>query len=121
MNVAEWDREFLFRFRAKPLEITDGDTFWALCEHPHHSRAEVSIRIRDLWAREMNQPGGPEDAARLAAAMGMPRFWSRKEWPLRIISLQKVTVVTETKSFDRYVCDVFVDVNGVGIDVKRLL
>jgi hypothetical protein len=121
MNVAEWDREHLWRFRARLFRPVDGDTFVALPDCGFSIAGMPSIRIRDLWAREMNQPGGPEDAARLAAAMGMPRFWSRKEWPLRIISLQKVTVVTETKSFDRYVCDVFVDVNGVGIDVKRLL
>lgn len=119
--VDAWDRDHLFRMRARPLETTDGDTFWAMCEHPHWSRGEVSIRIRGFDAPELDEPGGVEARERLARVFGTWRG-GRGHWPLRIVSVQRVRVVAETKSFDRYVCDVLVvQPDGSLTDLRELL
>lgn len=122
MIAEEWDRENLFRMRARPLEVTDGDTFWALCEHPHYSRAEASIRLRGFDAPELHEDGGEAAKACLSEILTVWRWYDRKEWPLRIVSVQKVRVVSEQKSFDRYISDILiVQPDGELIDVRDLL
>lgn len=120
MIAEEWDRAVLWRFRARwlPDAYMDGDTFSAMTDNGMWARHRVSIRIADLWAPERDEPGGPEATARLAAALGRA---DAVEWPLRFVSQQRETVVTQVQSFIRYVGDVLVVIDGELIGVRGLL
>lgn len=120
MNAAQWDREHLWRFRAKPVRVIDGDTFVALCDTGFSGRHEAHIRIADLLAPERTNPGGPSATFRLIGVMNtLIPSW---EWPLRIVSRQRETVISEVRSFERFVADVYV-LNSMLelVDVKELV
>lgn len=114
-----FDRTSLWRYRAMPLRVIDGDTLVVLCDTGFRGRHEAHIRIAGLNAPELHQEGGI-DARRALDAVIFDRT-VHMEWPLRIISQQRETVVSETRSFERYVADVYV-VCGDGLrDVKDML
>jgi endonuclease YncB( thermonuclease family) len=120
MNVTEWDREHLWRFRAKPIRVIDGDTMVVLCDTGFSGRHEAHIRIAGLLAPEWNEPGGMEATGKLRSVMnGLIPSW---EWPLRIISRQKETVVSEVRSFERFVADIYI-LDGMQelVNVRELL
>lgn len=118
MTAEAWDRASLWRFRAKPIRVIDGDSLIVLCDCGFYGRHEARIRIADLWAPERNEPGGSEATARLAAALAA----DAAEWPLRIVSRQRETVVSEVRSFERYVADVYVvQPDGSLKDVRELV
>lgn len=118
MTAEAWDRASLWRFRAKPIRVIDGDSLIVLCDCGFYGRHEARIRIADLWAPERNEPGGSEATARLAAALDA----DAADWPLRIVSRQRETVVSEVRSFERYVADVYVvGAGGELADVRSLL
>ena len=116
----EWDRQFLWRFRARWLsdDYFDGDTFTALADTGYDGRHEVRVRLQGFMAPERRDPGGAEATRRLWDALNT----GVGEWPLRIVSQQRETVVTEVTSFERYVSNVFVVRDDrMLIDVRELL
>lgn len=117
MTPDGFDRTHLWRFRAQALRIIDGDTFVALVDSGFYGRHEVHIRIADLNAPEMSQPGGADARIRLVTALG----WLTTGWPLRIVTQQRETVVSEVRSFERYVATVYVMDAGNLVDVRTLL
>jgi len=106
VNAAEFDRNHLWHYRARMPEIVDGDSTRLLTDNGYYIRAEPNIRIADLFAPEAWQPGGRDATERLRRALH--DYTSARRWPLRVISRQRETVVSEVKSFDRYVSDIFV-------------
>lgn len=118
MNAADFDRQLLWRYRARPLGVHDGDTLTVLCDTGYHGRHEAHIRLAGFSAPELNEPGGIEAKFRLIDALP----FADKGWPLRVVSLQRETVVSEVMSFARYVGDVYiVQPDGGLLDVKELL
>lgn len=99
-----FDRTLLWRFRAQLLRVLDGDSCRLLCDTGFGGRHEVAIRLLGFSAPERYQAGGPEATQRLhdALARGVG------EWPLRVATLQRETVVSEVRSFERYVAQVWV-------------
>lgn len=117
MSGEAWDRERLWRYRARPIRVIDGDTIVVEADTGFYGRHEVHIRIADLNAPELNEPGGEEAAIRLRQAIDSP-----SEWSLRVVTRQRETVVSEVRSFERYVGDVLVVGDAGGwVDVKGLL
>ncbi len=118
MNAWEWDRAHLFRFRAKLISVTDGDSIKCLLDLGCSARYEARIRIADLWAPERNEPGGAEAALTLMLAMET----GVGDWPLRIVSRQRDTIISEVQSFARWVGDVYVcQADGELIDVREVM
>lgn len=117
-NVEQWDREFLWHFRAKSLRIIDGDSLVDLLDLGCYARYEARIRLADVWAAETYEPGGTEATRRLMTAIET----GYGEWPLRVVTRQRDTIVSEVQSFNRYVSDVFVvQSDGTMVPVKELL
>jgi endonuclease YncB( thermonuclease family) len=117
-----FDRNFLWRYRAKPIRAIDGDTFVAMVDNGFYSRQEVHIRIADINTPERGQPGFGEALLRLNEALGFMRFVPSTGWDLRIITRQKETIVTEQRTFERYVADVFVaSPEGMLINIVDLI
>lgn len=108
MTLADFDA-CLWHFRASVLRIIDGDTVVVLADTGFHGRHEVHVRIADLNAPELNEPGGQEARVRLVTALG----WLTVGWPLRVATRRKETVMSEVQSFERYVADLYV-LNGGG-------
>lgn len=106
MSAEAFDRAHLWRFRAKPLRVIDGDSLICLLDLGCHARYEARIRIADFDAPEWNAEGGAAATHRLITAMN--RLIPSWEWPLRVVSRQRETIVSEVRSFERYVADVFV-------------
>lgn len=118
MNVTAWDRAHLWRFRAATIRVIDGDGLVVLADCGFYGRHEVNVRIADLHAPELNEPGGKEAKARLENAVG----WFGAGWPLRVATRQRETIVSEVRSFERYVCDLYVVGNGGDlVNVRELL
>jgi endonuclease YncB( thermonuclease family) len=117
MSAETFDREHLWRFRARPLRVLDGDSVIVECDTGFYGRQEVNIRIADLNAPELNEPGGIEARLKLSAAL----TWM-SGWPLRVVTRQRETVVSEVRSFERYVADLFVmAAGGELVNVRTLL
>jgi len=104
--AAFFDRSFLWHYRARVERVIDGDTFVALVDLGFRAAAMPHIRIHDVYAPELHTPEGPLAMMKLARAFADAELWW--DWPLRIISLQRETVVAEVTSFERWVADVFV-------------
>lgn len=120
MNVTEWDHEHLWHFRAMTLRVLDGDTALLLADTGYGGRYEVHLRIAGLNAPEMSTPEGMP--ARLRLANALPLWAAGSGWPLRVISLQRETVVSEVRSFERFVGTILVlQADGRLIDVKELV
>lgn len=118
MNALDFDRAQLWRFRARPLSITDGDTLRVECDCGFYGRHEVAIRLAGFSAPETHEAGGDEATRRLMLAVES----GVGEWPLRVATLQRETVVREVRSFERFVADVWVvQADGELVDVVELL
>lgn len=118
MNAQEWDRQNLFRFRARVWRIIDGDTFVALPDCGFDVSAFPHIRIKNVFAPELHQIGGTDAKIKLRNVL----YQSDDEaWPLRIESELRVTVVQGVKSFARYVAYVYVVKNSQLVSVEDLL
>lgn len=115
-----WDRDHLWRYRAKwlPDGYADGDTFTVLVDSGHWGRREVRIRLLNYSMPELNEEGGVDAMVRLMNTLRQ----GVGLWPLRVVTHQKETVVAETTSFERYVATVYiVDINRTMRDVVSLL
>lgn len=116
MEAAGWDRLHLWRYRAVwlPAEYMDGDTFTALPDQGYDGRRQVRVRLDDLWMPELSAPGGVDAMIALQDVLSR----GQGKWPLRIVSKQRETVISEVRSFERFVSDVFyVDAAGELRDV----
>lgn len=118
MNALDFDRQLLWRFRAKLVRIVDGDSCVVLCDTGFFGRQEVSLRLADYSAPERYEADGPAATAALAEAIAT----GVGEWPLRVVTLQRETVVREVQSFARYVGHLWlVNADGTLTDVRERL
>lgn len=118
MNATDWDRGSLWRYRGRTVRVIDGDTAVVEVDTGYNGRHEVHVRIADLNAPELHQPGGFQAQVRLQLAIG----WLTNGWPLRVVSRQRETVVSEVRSFERYVADIYLlDAGGDLINVREVL
>lgn len=117
MTADEFDRAHLWRFRARPLRVIDGDTLVVLCDTGFRGRHEAHVRIAGYDAPEIGEPGG-QDARRALDAAVFERGGVALDWPLRVVTRQRETVVSEVRSFERFVGDVYV---AVGVRLVNVL
>jgi endonuclease YncB( thermonuclease family) len=103
MTPEEFDSK-LHHYRASVVRIIDGDTVVLLVAQGFYARQEVHVRIADLNAPELNEPGGQEARLKLTTALG----WLTVGWPLRVATRQVKAGGSETMSFARYVADIYV-------------
>ena len=108
----------LWHYRAQVLRIIDGDSAVLLADCGFRGRHEVHVRIADLNAPELHEPGGQEARLKLTTALG----WLTVGWPLRVATRRRETVLREVMSFERYVADLYVtDAGGNLVNVKEVL
>ena len=120
MRGADFDRGSLWHYRATAVRVIDGDTFVAFVDTGFYGRHEARIRIAGLDTPERGEAGADEATQRLRGVVGGPP--PHRDWPLRIVTLQRETSVTEVRSFERYVADVYVvGPDGELRDVKEML
>lgn len=117
MNVAAFDAG-LWHFRARLDHPLDGDSLVILADCGYRAAALPHIRIANLNAPERWTPEGPEATRRLAEALAL----GVGEWPLRVVTRQRETVVSEVTSFERFCGDIWVvQPDGSLVDVKDLV
>jgi hypothetical protein len=91
--------------KAKVLDVHDGDTFKALVRLDFFVRAEIDVRLHDYSAPELGQPdaGTALDMLKVLVA--------EREVVIQSVFSERVTAIQEegTRSFTRWVCDVWVD------------
>lgn len=83
----------LFSYRARVLEITDGDTFWALVDLGFGITTKQQLRLRGLDAPEIEGADGKEAKAFLESVLAGPA-------PVMITS-------SRSDKYDRYLADVW--------------
>ncbi len=120
MNTVDWDRCFLWHYRATLIRVIDGDTFVALVDTGFSGRFEAHIRIADLDTPEMTEPGWADATAALEHALRHGTSFARGLWPLRIITRQKETIIAEERTFTRFVADVYIGESFL-INIRELL
>lgn len=99
-----FDTLFLWHYRAKLIEVLDGDTIVCLCDTGFYGRHEVHIRLAGFSAPERRQLGGTAATLQLTEILQT----AVGDWPLRIVTLQRETIVSEVRSFERFVANIFV-------------
>jgi hypothetical protein len=97
-------------FRAYLTREHDGDTFWVMCDTAGDHRWEPSLRLLDVPAPELSEPGGRETTdytnGWLRAAMQRPAI--RRRWPLWVETvLTKAYEPTMKMTFTRYLATVW--------------
>lgn len=122
MNALEWDRFHLWHFRAALLRVIDGDTIVVLTDNGMYGRHETHVRIAELWEPELDIPEGVARRDHLISQLQLFLPPSSLAWPLRIVTRQKETIVSEERSFERYVGDVFLVLkNGDLLDIREVV
>ena len=119
MTADQFDRDYLWHFRAEflSMEYIDGDTFTALVDTGFNGRQRVRVRIADLDMPEVREGHGSMAQSTLRMILDSPNGW-----PLRIVTRQRETVVTEVRSFERYVADVYViGLTGQLMNVREMM
>lgn len=104
MNALTWDRAHLWRFRASLVRVIDADTAVLLADLGFFARYEVRVRLLNFSAPESNTLEGKLGAVRLRAAL----LRGAGDWPLRVVTHQRETIVAETRSFERFVGEILV-------------
>jgi hypothetical protein len=111
----------MWDYRARPLEVLDGDTVRLEADLGYYARHRVDVRLLDVHAPELGQPGGTETRAFVEDWMaGLPAI----EWPLDIrTQITRVTEPTERMSFTRYVGDIrdMLSLRWLNADVREYL
>jgi endonuclease YncB( thermonuclease family) len=95
----------VWEYRAALLDVLDGDTIRALVDLGGHVRAQWDLRLADVTAPELRQPGGVE-------SLEYTRAWMAElasvRWPLLVRTrVNRNPEPEELRSFIRYVADVY--------------
>jgi len=92
----------MFEYRARLLKIIDGDTLRLECDVGFYVRAEIDVRLKDVWAPELSQSGGQE--TRTWVAEWLEANTQVKRWPIWVqTEINTLSEPTEVRSFVRYV------------------
>jgi len=93
----------MWDYRAKLLEVVDGDTLNLLIDTGFSGRVEEAIRLKDVFAPEKNQPGGKEVKGFVAWWLGNSMN-SALKWPLQVYTRPNTKLEPdEIRTFTRYV------------------
>lgn len=87
--------EPVYIYRATCQRVIDGDTFVANVDLGFYVAVAIHVRLHGFSAPERNQPGGPEATSRLREMIDGK--------PLVLKSFK------DQRSFERWICDVWVD------------
>lgn len=93
--------------------IHDADTLLLLVDTGFGGRSEISARLADVSAPELNQQGGTEARDFTVTWATRVVFHSPLRWPLRVLTeTTTVPEPTERRSFVRYIATVYAMVDG---------
>lgn len=94
-----WDR------RAKYIANYDGDSVTMVLDQGFHDTKEIHIRLANVWAPEMKEPGGPEVQRFIENWFKVYAY--RLDWPFIVWIHRMVRSDREQMTFNRYVATVF--------------
>lgn len=95
--------------RAYLTKPHDGDSFWVMADTMFGQRYEPELRLLDVHAPELSEPGGRE-------ATGFVNDWLReaaaaqpnRRWPLYVLTVKTRVYEPESRmTFTRYLADVW--------------
>lgn len=94
----------MWEYRAAPLRVIDGDTIVILADTGFGGRQEEHIRLLDVLAPELNEPGGPEAKQYVIDWMAqLPAV----RWPLLVRTQPNTNPEpTERRTLTRYLATV---------------
>lgn len=95
--------------RIQILEYRDGDSIHVYADRARDHYEKLRVRLKDVWAPELDEPGGPECAA-------FVRTWIEThgdgtEWPYMLETFRTPRSDKDVDTLGRYV-GVIRDVNG---------
>jgi hypothetical protein len=94
-------------FRAALTRPHDGDSFWMLCDTGFDGRHEPELRLLDVHAPELSQPGGHETTSYVNGWLATHSDPTR-HWPFWVDVVRTRTFEPEMKTtFTRYVATVW--------------
>ncbi|MDQ3693171.1 MAG: hypothetical protein M3464_06050 [Chloroflexota bacterium] len=119
MDVETFDRARLWHFRARLESVRDCDTIETLADTGYGGRHQAAIRLAGINSPENGTPEG--DAATAWMVDTLSRWPISHAWPLRVVSLQRERVVSEVRSFERFVGSIYlIAVNGQLVSLSDL-
>lgn len=96
-----WDR------RAKYVENYDGDSVDMILDQGFHDTKEIHIRLANVWAPEMKDPGGPEVQSYIQEWYTKQEMDYITEWNFVVWIHRMVKADREQMTFNRYVATVY--------------
>jgi len=95
----------MWDYRAQLLRVDDADTIVILADQGFSGRQEEAIRLADVSAPELREPGGAETKAFTQAWSGQ---LSLLRWPLYVMTQPNTNPEpSERRSFVRYIGTVY--------------
>ncbi len=93
----------MWDYRAKCMSVHDGDTVTMLMDTGFHGRQEEHIRLFQVFAPELSQPGGPETRQFVLNWMSTWQL-ATAQWPLYVVTEKNSsTEPQEIQTLARYV------------------
>lgn len=89
---------------ARYVSHHDGDTITLLIDQGFYDRKQIDVRLANVWAPELNEPGGNEVRGYLGFVIHSVPV---EEWPF-VVHFHKTKTGKDIKSFDRYVATVMI-------------
>ena len=91
------------RWRVQPLEAHDGDTIAVLVDRggPSEDRSLWRIRLKDVYAPELSQPGGPETRRFVIDWVGS--HGDGTDWPFLLETFRTPRSDVDVRTLSRYV------------------
>lgn len=95
----------MWDYRAQLVKVDDADTLVILADQGFSGRQEEAIRLADVSAPELRDPGGPESKAFTEAWLALLPV---RRWPLYVMTEPNTNPEpTERRSFVRYIGTVY--------------
>lgn len=88
-------------WRIRVLSVHDGDTPVALVDRGHEETATWAIRLKDVFAPELKQLGGPETRAYVQA--WILAHGDGSDWPLLLETFRTPRSDVDTETLGRFV------------------
>ena len=89
------------RWRVQPLEAHDGDTVTVLLDRGMDDQSARAIRLRDVFAPELAQPGGPETRRFVIDWVGS--HGDGTDWPFLLETFRTPRSDVDVRTLSRYV------------------
>lgn len=88
-------------WRVRVTDVHDGDTVTAFVDRGHDEFATWDIRLKDVYAPELSQTGGPE--CREFVRQWVATHIDGSDWPLLLETFRTPRSDTDVMTFSRYV------------------